>query len=159
MDVARIMRKQFPFADYCQWNFSAVNAFAHHLLNTELFFVDVERDAREAVYYAIRDKYPKTVLSSNLNEELAYYDGCIVVRNLITDAPVITVEDIPMASIEKILVDLALDTMFPFQNIEMLRIFENACSSYAVNISRMLRYAGRRGRRAVIEEILNEIDY
>ena len=146
MDIARIMRKQFPFADYCQWNFSAVNAFAHHL-------------AREAVYYAIRDKYPKTVLSSNLNEELAYYDGCIVVRNLITDAPVITVEDIPMASIEKILVDLALDAMFPFQNIEMLRIFENACSSYAVNISRMLRYAGRRGRRAVIEEILNEIDY
>ena len=159
MDIARIMRKQFPFADYCQWNFSAVNAFVHHLLNTELFFVDVERDAREAVYYAIRDKYPKTVLSSNLNDELAYYDGCIVVRNLITDAPVITVEDIPMASIEKILVDLALDAMFPFQNIEMLRIFENACSSYAVNISRMLRYAGRRGRRAVIEEILNEIDY
>lgn len=105
MDIARIMRKQFPFADYCQWNFSAVNAFAHHLLNTELYFVDVERDAREAVYYAIRDKYPKTVLSSNLNDELAYYDGCIVVRNLITDAPVITVEDIPMASIEKILVD------------------------------------------------------
>ena len=121
--------------------------------------LDVERDAREAVYYAIRDKYPKTVLSNNLNEELAYYDGCIVVRNLITAAPVITVEDIPMASIEKILVDLALDKKFPFQNIEMLRIFENACSSYAVNISRMLRYAGRRGRRAVIEEILNEIDY
>ena len=21
MDIARIMRKQFPFADYCQWNF------------------------------------------------------------------------------------------------------------------------------------------
>ena len=29
MDIARIMRKQFPFADYCQWNFSAVNAFVH----------------------------------------------------------------------------------------------------------------------------------
>jgi len=59
--------------------------------------------------------------------------------------------------LEKILVDFAIDRLFPFQNTEIVEIYANATASYAVNTSRMLRYAGRRGRRNIIEEILDEI--
>lgn len=158
-EIARTMHRRFPYVDYCQWDLDAANAFAQHLLNIQLFFVDVERDATDAVYREIRDRYRNTVLYRNISEELPYYDGCIVVRNLVSDAPIVVVYGLPMAPIEKILVDFALDSLFPFQNIELYHIFENALSSYTVNINRMLRYAGRRGRRDTIEDILNEIDY
>ena len=74
------------------------------------------------------------------------------------DAPTVKVFDLPMASLEKILVDFAIDRLFPFQDTEIVDIYANATASYAVNTSRMLRYAGRRGRRNIIEEILDEIN-
>lgn len=158
--IARIMRTFFPLVDYCQWDLAVVNAFAQHLLNTQIYFVDVERDAVESVYYEIRDRYPRTILYRNLHDDLPYYDGFVVVRNLVTGAPMCDGEKgIPMAALEKILVDLALESAFPFQNSEILRIYENAFSSYAVSKSKMLRYAGRRSRREVIEDILERINY
>ena len=157
--IACILERGFPYVDYCQWDFAVANSFAQHLFNIQLFFVDVERDATEAVYREIRDRYRNTVLYRNLSEELPYYDGCIVVRNLVSDSPIVDVDGLPMASIEKILVDFALDRLFPFQNTELYHLYENALSSYAVNINRMLRYAGRRGRRDTIEDVLNKIDY
>lgn len=156
--IADNMRRRLPFANYCQWDLSAANAFVHHLLNIQLFFVDVERDAVDAAYHVIKDTYRHTVLYRNLSEELPYYDGYIVVRNMAVDAPTIKVSDLPMASLEKILVDFAIDRIFPFQDTEIVGIYANAIASYAVNTSRMLRYAGRRGRRNIIEEILDEIN-
>ena len=129
------------------------------LLNTQLFFVDVERDVVDAAYHEIGKTYRRTVLYRNLSEELPYYDGYIVVRNMALEAPTIDVEDMPMASLEKILVDFALDRIFPFSDTEIVDIYANATADYSVNTSRMLRYAGRRGRRDVIEEILDEINY
>ena len=156
--IADIMRRRLPFASYCQWDLSVANTFVHHLLNIQLYFVDVERDAVDAAYHEIRDSYRHTVLYRNLGEVLPYYDGYIVVRNMAVDAPTIKVSDMPMASLEKILVDFAIDRLFPFQDTEIVDIYANANASYAVNASRMLRYAGRRGRRKIIEEILDEID-
>lgn len=156
--IADIMRRRLPFASYCQWDLSVANTFVHHLLNIQLYFVDVERDAVDAAYHEIRDTYRHTILYRNLSEELPYYDGYIVVRNMAVDAPTIKVSDLPMASLEKILVDFAIDRLFPFQETEIVDIYTNAIDSYAVNSSRMLRYAGRRGRRNIIEEILDEIN-
>ena len=155
--IGRGVYQWLPFASYCQWDLSLSNAFVHPLIYTQLFFVDVERDAAEAAYYEIRAAYRRTVLYRNTSEELPYYDGYIVVRNMAIGAPTIKVSDLPMASLEKILVDFAIDRLFPFQNTEIVEIYANATASYAVNTSRMLRYAGRRGRRNIIEEILDEI--
>ena len=156
--IADVMRRRFPFAKYCQWDLSVANTFVHHLLNIQLYFVDVERDAADAAYHEIRDIYRHTVLYRNLSEELPYYDGYIVVRNMAIDAPTIKVSDMPMASLEKILVDFAIDRMFPFQDTEVAEIYENAFASYAVNTSRMLRYAGRKGRRNTVEKIMDVIN-
>lgn len=155
--IADIMRRRLPFAKYCQWDLRVANAFSTHLLNTQLYFVDVERDVINAAYHEILKTYRRTVLYRNLSEELPYYDGYIVVRNMALEAPTIDVEDMPMASLEKILVDFALDRIFPFSDTEIVDIYTNATSDYSVNTNRMLRYAGRRGHRDVIEEILDGI--
>lgn len=156
--VADMMRKEFPLVAYCQWDMALVNAFAQHLMNYQVFFVDVERDAAEAVYYRIRERFRRTYLLRNINEELKEYNDCIIVRNLTTGTPTVDVEGKRMASLEKILVDLAVDKIFPFQNTEIYHIFENSLEAYDINTSKMLRYAARRGRRKEIEEILNGIE-
>jgi hypothetical protein len=156
--VADIMHRRLPFAKYCQWDLHVANAFSTYLLNTQLYFVDVERDVVNAAYHEILKTNRRTVLYRNLGEDLPYYDGYIVIRNMALEAPTINVEDMPMASLEKILVDFALDRIFPFSDTEIVDIYANATADYSVNTSRMLRYAGRRGRRDVIEEILDEIN-
>ena len=153
------MHRRLPFAKYCQWDLRVANAFSTYLLNTQLFFVDVERDVVDAAYHELLKTYRRTVLYRNLSEDLPYYDGYIVVRNMSLEAPTIEVEDMPLASLEKILVDFALDRIFPFSDTEIVDIYANATADYSVNTSRMLRYAGRRGRRDVIEEILDEINH
>lgn len=158
-NIAGIMRRRLPFAKYCQWDMHVANAFSTYMLNTQLYFVDVERDVVDAAYHEIGKTYRRTVLYRNLSEELPYYDGYIVVRNMALEAPTIEVEDMPLASLEKILVDFALDRIFPFSDTEIVDIYANATADYSVNTSRMLRYAGRRGRRDVIEEILDEINH
>lgn len=157
--IADIMRRRLPFAKYCQWDLHVANAFSTYLLNTQLYFVDVERDVVDAACHEILKKYRRTIFYRNLSEELPYYDGYIVVRNMALDAPTVDVEEFPMASLEKILVDFALDRIFPFSDTEIIDIYANATADYSVNANRMLRYAGRRGHRDVIEEILNEINY
>ena len=153
------MRRRLPFAKYCQWDLHVANAFSTYLLNTQLYFVDVERDVVDAAYHEILKTYRRTVLYRNLSEELPYYDGYVVIRNMALEAPTIHVDDMSMASLEKILVDFALDRIFPFSDSEIIDIYANATAEYSVNTSRMLRYAGRRGRRDVIEEILDEINH
>ena len=157
--IADIMRRRLPFAKYCQWDLHVANAFSTFLLNTQLYFVDVERDVVNVAYHEILKTYRRTVLYRNLYEELPYYNGYIVVRNMALDAPTVDVEEIPMASLEKILVDFVLDRAFPFSDSEIVDIYANATADYSVRTNRMLRYACRRGRRDVIEEILNEINY
>ena len=157
--IADIMRRRLPFAKYCQWDMHVANAFSTYMLNTQLYFVDVERDVVDAAYHEILKTYRRTVLYRNFSEDLPYYNGYIVVRNMAIDAPTIDIDDKPMASLEKILVDFALDRIFPFSDIEIVDIYANATADYSVNTSRMLRYAGRRGRRDVIEEILDEINH
>lgn len=157
--IANIMRRRLPFAKYCQWDLRVANAFSTHLLNTQLYFVDVERDVVDAAYHEILKTYRRTVLCRHLSEELTYYHGYVVVRNMALEAPTIDIDDMPMASLEKILVDFALDRIFPFSSTEIVDIYANATADYSVNTSRMLRYAGRRGRRDVIEEILDGINH
>lgn len=73
--IADIMQRRLPFAKYCQWDLHVANAFSPFLINTQLFFVDVERDVVDAAYHEIGKTYRRTVLYRNLSEELPYYDG------------------------------------------------------------------------------------
>ena len=157
--LSRLMRREFPYAAYCQWDMAIVNSFSHYLINYQAYFLDVEHDALEAVYRTVKGQRSKTILYSKLDDGLSEYDKYVVVRPLVTGAPLQIIDGTPMATIEKILVDLACEKMFrPFQDGEIVEVFSNALSSYTVNISKMLRYAGRRGRRQQIQEILNEIN-
>ncbi|MCF8362474.1 MAG: hypothetical protein K9G70_07605 [Prolixibacteraceae bacterium] len=154
--VCKFINKQFPFVTYCQWQLSTVNHFAQHLINFNILFVDVEKDALDGVYYALKEQQTKVMLISNLYGDLSDFDKFIFIRPLISDSPLQKVKNCNVASIEKILVDLASDEeLISFQGNEIYTIMGAASEKYTVNHNKMLRYAGRKNKRKKVEAILS----
>jgi hypothetical protein len=157
--IARTIKKNYPFIKYCQWELSLVNMFSQHLINFNVLFVDVEREVVESVYYGLKENFSKVMLIHNLYDNLSEFNNTIIVRPLITDSPIQKNENTYIASLEKILVDLCTDKEFiSFQGNEIYHIYRNAFEKYTINQQTMLRYAGRKNKREEIENILKTIN-
>ena len=157
--IGQTINERFPFIKYCQWELSPVNAFAQHLINFNVLFVDVERDAMESVYYELKETESKVMLVQNLYDNISEFADNVIVRPLVTESPIAKIENVYVASLEKILVDLYSDKEFvSFQGNEIYHIFERAFEAYTINEQTMLRYAGRKTKREEIETILKTIN-
>ena len=160
---ARQVRVKFPFADFCIWKPAVLTRYMQHIPAVRFLFVDVERDASESVFYFLRglQEY-KTILLNPTEQECERYittDELIIVRPLIKEAPVVSVHDYLVPTLEKILVDAACDHELLFaQGAELYTIYENAFQIHDMNVRRLLRYATRRNRKDRITEILNTIN-
>jgi hypothetical protein len=153
--IELFFKKRFPFAQYCQWDLSRINSFAHHLINFNVSFVDVEKDVVDSAYYALKEQFPKVMAVQNLYDGLSEFNNYIVVRPLITEAPIQKTEKIHTATLEKILVDLAVDKEFmSFQGSEVYAIFESAMEKYTMNQNTLLRYAARKNKKEEIKKII-----
>ena len=73
----------------------------------------------------------------------------IVLTRLVTRSPIITREgegwQVISPTVEKILVDICIDSMFEFLRHELENIFEGIFDSFFVDVSILLSYAKRRG--------------
>ena len=158
--IARYIKKEFPYTDFCVWELADINFFSHNLVNFNLFFVDVEREAVDAVYHRLKEKQKKVVKIRKTNDDISDLAGSVCVRPLVTHAPIKKQDQIPVAALEKILVDWATDKEFlPFQGNEIFSIYGNAFEKYTINESAVLRYAARKEKRPKITEIINTIKH
>ena len=153
--IEAFLEKRFPFVQYCQWDLSRINSFAHHLINFNVSFVDVEKDAVDSAYHALKEQFPKVMAVQNLYDGLSEFNNYIIVRSLITEAPIQKTGQIHTATIEKMLVDLAVDKEFmSFQGSEIYTIFESAMEQYTINQNALLRYATRKNKKEEVEKII-----
>jgi hypothetical protein len=153
--INNLMKEGFPYLNYMIWHINEINSLSQHLINRDIYYVEVEREAIDAVFQQLREKF-KYVLRKKTDTDLYFGEGLIVVRPFITAAPVQFISQIPTTTIEKLLVDLFSDKEFYFlQGYELTYIFGNAFSKYTINIDKLLRYASRRGKK---EEIVDFID-
>jgi DNA-binding Lrp family transcriptional regulator len=156
--IACYIKKEFPYTNFCVWELSSINLFSHNLINFNLMFIDVERDAVNAVYYRLKEKQKNVVNIRKTYEDIADLAGSVCIRPFVSHAPTQKQEQISVASLEKILVDLATDKeFFPFQGNEIFSIYENAFEKYTLNESSMLRYAARKEKRVNVAEIIKTI--
>lgn len=157
--IGQLIKRKYPFINYCQWELSSVNMFSQHLINFNIHFVDVERDVVESVYYGLKESFSKVMHIKNLYDNLSEFADSIIVRPLVTDSPVEKKENTYIASLEKMLVDLCTDREFiSFQGNEIYHIFQNAFDKYTVNKQTMLRYGGRKNKREEVDRILKTIN-
>jgi hypothetical protein len=156
--AGRFIKKEFPFARYCLWDLSMMNSFLQHLINFNVYFVDVERDAVDAVYLAMQEHFPKVMAVQNLYGGLSDFDKYLIVRPLVSQIPIQKNGNFPVATLEKILVDLATDNeLTAFQGNEINHVFENAFEKFSVKLNSMLRYAERKDNKEIINGIIKTI--
>lgn len=152
----------FPYSTVCVWKMSLLNEFTLHISNNHLTLIEVDKESMESIFYSLRDKYNHVFLNPN-NSILEQYvfnsKTPIIVKPLISEAPLLSVSNINTTTIEKMLVDLFCDEdLFQFyQGREKKKIFEEAFAKYTINNNKLLRYASRRGKKKEIETIINQI--
>lgn len=153
---------EFPYSIVCVWDTSLLNEFTLHISNRHFTLIEVDKDSIESVFYSLRENYNPVFLNPNngiLEQYVFNSNTPLIVKPLISEAPLQSISNINTITIEKILVDLCCDEdLFPFyQGSEKKRIFNEAYAKYTVNNNKLLRYASRRGRKEEIEQLIDQI--
>lgn len=159
-DLAGKIRRQFPAARYCVWNTRWLNEWMVHQPGRFLMLAEVEASAAESAFYFLKDNHYKHVFlnpDDTLLERYVYEQTeTIIVKTLVSKAPVKKELKLNVPAIEKILADLFTDRKLfaPFQGSELTHIFNTVHQQYAVNVTKLQAYARRRGKE---QELLDFI--
>ena len=156
------LKQKWPYAHFCIYNGNIISPLLHHLSANNVTYIETEREAIVAVFNHLRDEGKVAYLRPTRELIYNYIDlsqPSIFVKPLITESPVQECNGILVPTLEKLLVDLQKDKdFFYLQEAEGMNIFQNALSLYSINVSRLLRYASRRGIRKEIKTIIQTIN-
>ncbi len=156
--VYQLITDMFPYLKLCVWNLSVINLFSNNLINYNLLIIDVEKDAVDAVFFALKEKGYSVVTRDRMYDDLSEFNGYLFIRPLVTSAPLKLKDGIIIPKIEKLLIDIAFDKEFiAFQKSEIFNIYKEVFSNSTINESSLLRYASRKGKRVQTEELLKAI--
>jgi hypothetical protein len=158
LKISKFLKRQFPLISYCVWDSALLNEFAQHLSKYQFILVDVERDVTESVYHKLKEEFSGVFLQPSetlLNDVLPDFRLPLVVRYLTSESPLSKRDDIPIVTIEKILVDVFCDPEFYYLiGSEQHAVFNNAYYKYTINENKLLRYAARKGRKKEIQKYI-----
>lgn len=161
-EISSRIKKQFPLISFCCWHTSALKEFFQHMAVYDFLLIEAERETIDAVFHFIKETNKNTFKepSRDMMENFVF-DGkdAVIVKSLISEAPLQGAGSVTVPTIEKILVDLVADSesFFFLQGHEMLNVFESAMGKYTVNTDRLLRYAKRRNKKEELQKILMQI--
>jgi hypothetical protein len=156
------LKKQYPFLETCIWNTSVFNEFMVHQPGRFHILVEVDKDAVHSVFFFLKDsKYAvfieptKDLMEKYLPDE----KETLIVKTLVTEAPLQKIERLNTPTLEKMLVDIFCNGIVfaAQQGAEMRNIFTEARSKYVINENRMLRYADRRKKKEILKEYWDSI--
>ncbi len=158
------LASKFPLIDIVVYSGQDITALQHHISANNALYVEVTKEASEAVFHYLIDKNIKAYHKPDSDFMCDYVDlaeQCVIVKPLVTESPVKIIDGICTQTLEKLLVDINIDADFYYiQGIEASYIMENAKSLYQLNIPKMLRYASRRGIKQKLQSYLkNDTDH
>jgi hypothetical protein len=156
------LKKQFPFLTCCLWDTSVINEFMVHQPGKFYILVETEKESMESVFYFLKENNYPVYLNPDadiISKYLSSEKKAIIIKQLVSEAPLQNIKDVNTITIEKMLVDIFCDdNIFSAQQgSEMKNIFKEAIKKYNVNESRMLRYADRRRRKDDLIKYLKTI--
>jgi len=152
--------KELPYIQFCVWDNRWFNALMLHQPLKYYLVIEVEKDAAEAVFNIMTTHSNNVFL--NPTEELykryiSNFNEAIIIKSLISEAPLQKQAGVTLATIEKLLVDCLSDIhLFAAQQDELEYIYTNAFSKYNININKLKRYARRRNQLKKVNEILHK---
>jgi hypothetical protein len=161
--IAELIQKKFPYTDYSVWNTSIINQFMVHQPFQFLDMVEVEKEAASSVFNVLKEEGFSAFLKPGkeiMDNYLQDAEHPVIIKPLITEAPLQEIKNIPTITIEKLLVDLFADDVIysAYQGKELSTIYLEAFNAYTVNIKKLLRYADRRKQRPKLADFLERLD-
>lgn len=159
----RSLLRQYPFADFCVYSANVITPLLHDMMPNNTIYVETNRDTIMSVFEMLLPKYKGRLFLAPTKEIATTYIEFsrenIIVKPLVTEAPLILDGKVPVPTLEKLLVDTRVDADYSYlqgyENLEMLR---TAISHYNVNRNRLLRYADRRNMKNSILKDLETIN-
>ncbi|MEZ4886869.1 MAG: DUF6577 family protein [Chitinophagales bacterium] len=140
-----------------------LNYFTKHQFIKFLYVIEVDKEALEPVFHQFRDEgYQNVFLNPNkqlMQDYVLGQEKSIVIKPLVSRAPIQEVENIFIPTLEKLLVDLVADKhiYYIYQGRELDRIYEDATDRYALNFSTLWSYAKRRNKQKRVRFLLEEL--
>lgn len=155
------VHKSYPFVTCCVWDSRWLNGLMRHQPFRQYIIIEVEKDVVSQAFNSINESYKNVYMNPDSNifdYYIANVDEAIIIKPLISEAPVENEKKIVIPTLEKLLVDMLTDKdLFAAQQGEIEDIFLNASEKYTINIKKMKRYALRRNRENEITDLLNLI--
>jgi hypothetical protein len=138
----------------------------HHVASNQITYIEVEKDIAETVFHQLQDQGKTVYLRPDKDLIYNYIDlktPVIFVKNLTSESPLQRISDVQISTLEKLLVAMYCDSDFYYlQGSEYYHIMHYARSRYAINLSRLKRYARRRNADnkiiPIFENCLYDID-
>ena len=153
----------FPEVGICVYEGPWLFQFMHHLPSNQILYIEVEKDIAESVFHRLQDEGKTVYLRPDADLIYRYVNmdrDAVFVKSLTTESPLQTISGIKVPTLEKLLVDMYCDPDFYYlQGSEYHHIMHNARSRYAINRSRLLRYARRRNVADKIQNIFDNSEY
>lgn len=156
------VKEQFPFAKVCVYEGPWIFPLLHHLASNQIIYIEVERIAAESVFEQL--KIDGKIVYFRPDEDMIYRyinlaERAIFIKPLISESPTTKVNGVPVATLEKLLVDIYKDSDFYYlQGGEYYNIMSNARTLFPINTDKLFRYASRRGVKEEIMKIYNEAE-
>jgi len=162
------VKAELPFTTCCVWDTRILADFMIQQPMSFLQLIEVNKEAVSSVYQLLQEQ---PVRIDRKNPAVYRYDDWlllsqrglpspnpIIVKPLITEAPVQQQNKYTTAPLEKVLVDLIADSelFFAYQE-ELPYIFQTAFAKFIINRDKLRRYARRRNRVDMLEQLLRQV--
>ena len=154
-NIVTEIKAQFPLLQFSCWSTEQIKYYFHHLQAKFVAFIYTEKDFLSSVFNSLSSRY-KTYLNPTYQESSKIFvleHKTVVLRPSITQEPA----EENYATIEKILVDFWIENrkLLLTSETEYREVFQNITTQYRINMSKLVRYAGRRKVIIDIEKIVN----
>ena len=153
------IKKDYPFAEFCIWDTKWLNEFMRHQPFKCYTVLELDKDVTEAVFHALKEQGKQVYIepdAETFNLYINNSEDVIILKHLISEAPLQEINKITVPTLEKLLVDMIIDTkLYAAQQSEIEFIYATAFEKYEVNKNKMKRYAYRRNRENEVENLTN----
>ena len=118
--------------------------------------VEVPRSSIEMVLTALKRHFPDVADIRKAYQMMDVLHDFVLVKPMVSEAPLTEEEAMAVPTLEKQLVDRISDKEYIDEAPK--RFYQRVFEQYQVNISRLCRYAARKGKKEEVEGILAELD-
>ena len=127
--------------------------------NGRNLIVEVPKSMCEQVRIVLKQKFEDVALMRNAYLMIDDLHDFILVKPLVSEAPLCDEDGIMVPALEKMLVDYGADKEYAsLTEEEIQKEYQRAFELYSVNKSRLLRYAGRKGEKEETLKRVNQIN-